>query len=158
MMSTEMIEMITQIPLAPIVIMLLCMLISFANSSLNRLLISRFVGWKQYLVMQKEIAEYRSQTTQALRKGDKKLLEKLKKKEPQILNMQKKMAKPQVILMVLSFSYIFIWVFVLWPLYGANIVAYIPIIGKAQVFWWYFICSFLFGTFANRLLGIMPIE
>ncbi len=157
-MSTEMIEMITQIPLAPIVIMLLCMLISFANSSLNRLLISRFVGWKQYLVMQKEIAEYRSQTTQALRKGDKKLLEKLKKKEPQILNMQKKMAKPQVILMVLSFSYIFIWVFVLWPLYGANIVAYIPIIGKAQVFWWYFICSFLFGTFANRLLGIMPIE
>jgi uncharacterized membrane protein (DUF106 family) len=134
------------------------MAVSFFNSSLNRLLISHFVGWEQYKVIQKELSEYRSQTSQAIRKGDKKLLEKLKKKESQILNMQKKMFKPQLVLFALSFSYILIWIFVLWPLYGANPVAYIPIIGQAQVFWWYFICSFLFGTFSNRLLGIMPIE
>ena len=149
---------ITQLPLATVIIMLICMAVSFLNSSINRLLISHFVGWEQYRVMQKEIAEYRSQTTQAMRKGDKKLLEKLKKKEPQILKMQTKMAKPQLILFALSFSYILIWLFVLWPLFGGNIVAYIPFIGPATVFWWYFICSFLFGTFSNRLLGIMPIE
>jgi len=145
-------------PEATIVIMFICMAISFVNSSVNRLLITRFVGWQQYRAMQKEISEYRTQTTQAMRKKDTKLVEKLKKKEPQILNMQKKMAKPQLVLFVLSFSYILIWIFVLGPLYGTNIVAYIPIIGKASVFWWYFICSFLFGTLSSRLLGIMPIE
>jgi uncharacterized membrane protein (DUF106 family) len=134
------------------------MTISFINSSINRVLISRFVGWEQYKSIQKELSEYRTQTTQAMRKKDKKLLEKLKKKEPQILNMQKKMIKPQLILFALSFSYIFIWLFILTPSFGASYVAYIPIIGKAQVFYWYFICSFLFGTLSSRLLGIMPIE
>ena len=150
--------MITDIPLATITVMLICMAISFANSSLNRLLISRFVGWEQYRTMQKEIAEYRGQTTKALRTKDAKLLEKLKKKEPQILNMQKKMAKPQLVLFGLSFSYIFIWWFILTPIYGTKPVAYIPGIGEIPVLWWYFICSFLFGTLSSRLIGIMPIE
>jgi uncharacterized membrane protein (DUF106 family) len=145
-------------PAATIVIMLICIIISFLNSSINRLLISRFVGWKQYRTMQKETSEYRTQMTQAMRKNDKKLLEKLKKKEPQILNMQKKMLKPQLILLGLSFSYIFIWWFILTPWYKANPVAYIPGIGPIPVFWWYFICSFLFGTLSSRLIGVMPIE
>jgi hypothetical protein len=72
--------------------------------------------------------------------------------------MQKQMAKPQMVLLALSFSYIVIWLFVLGPLYSNHIVAYIPIIGQATVFWWYFICSFLFGTVSSRLLGILPIE
>jgi len=138
--------------------MLICLAISFTSSSINRLLIGRFVGWEQYKKMQKELSEHRTQTTQALRTKDKKLLEKLKKKEPQILNMQKKMVKPQLVLFGLSFSYIFIWWFVLLPIYGIYVVAYIPGIGGINVFWWYMICSFLFGTVASRLLGIMPIE
>lgn len=149
---------ITQIPVATFVIMLICLTISFINTFINRLLISRFVGWEQYKEIQKELTEYRSQTTQAMRKNDKKLVEKLKKKEPQILNMQKKMLKPQLILFVLSLSYIFIWLFGLTPLYDGYPVVYIPVIGGAPVFYWYFICSFLFGTLASRLLGITPIE
>mgnify|MGYP001119337251 CR=1 FL=1 len=149
--------MIVGLPVATIVMMLICMTISFINSSINRLLISRFVGWERYRTMQKEISEHRAQTTQALRTKDKKLLEKLKKKEPQILNMQKKMAKPQLVLFGLSFSYILIW-FVI-PVYiEASTVAYIPGIGGINVFWWYLICSMFFGTLASRLLGIMPIE
>lgn len=149
---------IIEVPIATITIMLICIGVSFFNSSLNRLLVSRFVGWHQYREMQKEISEYRSQTTKAMRSGDKKALEKLKRKESQILNMQKKMAKPQVVLFVISFSYIFIWWFILTPLYGISTVAYIPGIGPITVLWWYFICSFLFGTLSSRLLGIMPIE
>jgi uncharacterized membrane protein (DUF106 family) len=145
-------------PIATIVIMLICIGVSFFNSGLNRFLIDRFVGWGQYREMQKEIAEHRKQTTQAMRSKDKKALEKLKRKESQILNMQKKMAKPQLVLFAISFSYIFIWWFVLTPLYGINIVAYIPGYGPVNVFYWYFICSFLFGTLASRVLGIMPIE
>jgi uncharacterized membrane protein (DUF106 family) len=108
--------------------------------------------------MQKETSEYRAQMTQAMRKKDNKLLEKLKKKEPQILNMQKKMFKPQLVLFGLSFSYILVWWLILIPIYGPNIVAYIPGIGGIPVVWWYFICSFLFGTLSSRILGIMPIE
>jgi len=145
-------------PAATITIMLICIAISFLNSSINRLLVSRFVGWEQYRKMQKETSEYRAQTTRAIRTKDKKLLEKLKRKEPQIMNMQKKMVKPQLILFALSFSYIFIWWFVLIPIYGNETVAYIPGIGPIYVIWWYMICSFLFGTLSSRVLGIMPIE
>jgi len=148
----------SEAPGATITIMLICIAVSFANSSINRLLISRFVGWEQYKRMQKEISEHRAQTTQALRAKDKKLLEKLKKKEPQILNMQKKMAKPQLVLFGLSFSYIFIWWFILTPLYGITTVAYIPGFGPVNVILWYLIVSMLFGTISSRLLNIMPIE
>ena len=149
--------MITGLPIATIIVMLISMAVSLTSSSLNRLLISRFLGWKQYRVMQKETSEYRAQMTQAMRKKDKKLLEKLKKKEPQILNMQKKMAKPQLVLFVLSFSYILIWFII--PLYiHVDYAAYIPGIGGIPVVWWYFVCSFLFGTLSSRLIGIMPIE
>lgn len=146
------------IPQATFVVMLICMAISFTHSSINRLLISHFVGWESYRRMQKEIAEYRSQTTMAIRTGDKKLLEKLKKKEPQILSMQAKIAKPQMMLFGLSFIYILVWWFVLIPLYKEETLAYIPGIMPISVVWWYFICSFFFGTIFNRLLGIMPIE
>lgn len=145
-------------PGATIAIMLICMVISFANSFVNRLLISHFVGLEQYRIMQKEISEYRAQTTQALRSNDKKLLQKLKKKEGQILNMQKKMAKPQLVLFALSFSYLLIWWLILLPMYGASPVAYIPGIGQINVIWWYFICSMLFGILASRLAGVMPLE
>jgi uncharacterized membrane protein (DUF106 family) len=149
--------MITGLPIATIIVMLISMAVSLTSSSLNRLLISRFVGWEQYRTMQKETSEHRAQMTQAMRKNDKKLLEKLKKKEPQILNMQKKMVKPQLVLFVLSFSYILIWFII--PLYiQVQYAAYIPGIGGIPVVWWYFICSFLFGTLSSRLLGIMPIE
>jgi len=145
-------------PVATIMIMLICITISFLNSSINRLLVSHFVGWEQYKVMQKELSKHRAETTKAMRSKDKKTLEKLKKKESQILHMQKKMAKPQLILFGISFSYILIWLFVLGPTYQANVVAYVPGIGPIPVFYWYLICSFLFGTLSSRILGVMPIE
>ncbi|HDD70514.1 MAG TPA: DUF106 domain-containing protein [Candidatus Bathyarchaeota archaeon] len=147
-----------QAPGATVAIMIICALISFANSSINRFLINRLVGWEQYRIMQKEIAEYQSLTRQALRTKDKKLMEKIKKKEPQIMNMQKKMAKPQLIMFAIPFLYLLVWWLVLLPLYGANPVAYIPGIGGITIFYWYFIVSSLFGILASRLLGMMPIE
>jgi len=145
-------------PGATITIMIICAIISFTNSSINRFLISRLVGWEQYRIMQKEIAEYQSLTRQALRTKDKKLLEKIKKKEPKILNMQKKMAKPQLIMFMIPFVYLLIWWLVLLPFYGNNYVAYIPGYRGIEVFWWYSISSALFGILSSRLLGMMPIE
>ncbi len=71
---------VTSLPLATILIMGISAVIAFINSGINRVLINYFVGWEQYRVMQKEMAEYRSETMKAARANDKKQMEKLKKR------------------------------------------------------------------------------
>ena len=150
---------ITIIPTATLVIMLLAITISFINMTINRLLITRICGWKEYRVMQKETSEYRSKLMKATRAKDQKLITKLKRKESQINKMQTKMMKPQMILMPISFSYIIIWYLFLIPTYWSIPVAYLPgLFGDGlPVIYWYMICSFFFGTIASRILGITPI-
>jgi uncharacterized membrane protein (DUF106 family) len=150
---------IAAIPLATVVIMLTAVAVSFLNMGINRLLITRMCGWEEYRVMQKETSEYRSQMMKAMRANDQKLVEKLKKKESQINNMQKKMMKPQTILLPISFSYIIIWYVFLIPVYGGNPVALVPGIAPTgiPVIFWYMICSFFFGTLASRVVGVTPI-
>jgi uncharacterized membrane protein (DUF106 family) len=156
--ETKMID-IAIIPLATIVILLVAVAVSFLNMGLNRLLITRICGWEEYKVMRKETSEYQSQLMQAMRANDTKRIEKLKKKETQIKNMQSKMMKPQAILLPISFSYIVIWIFFLIPTFGANAVAYVPGIAPAgiPVLYWYMICSFFFGTLASRVIGVTPV-
>jgi uncharacterized membrane protein (DUF106 family) len=155
-----MIELAT-IPLATIIIMLIAVTVSFLNMGLNRLLITRICGWEEYKVMRKETSEYQSQLMKAMRANDQKLVNKLKRKETQIKNMQAKMMKPQMILLPISFSYIIIWYLFLIPTFGAAAVAYVPGIAPPpagiQVFIWYMICSFFFGTLASRVIGVTPI-
>jgi len=116
------------------------------------------VGWEEYKVMQKEIAEHRSQTMKAVRANDKKMIEKLKKKDAQINQMNMKMSKPQLLLFPIGFVYILIWIFFLTPVYGVNSVAIVPGIGGIPVLYWYMICSFMFGTLVSKLLGVTPME
>jgi uncharacterized membrane protein (DUF106 family) len=149
---------ISVIPWSTVLIMLIAIAVSFINMSVNRLLINRMVGWEEYRTIQREVNEWRSQTMQATRTNDKKLLEKLKKKEAQMNRMQMKISKPTFILIPISFSYILIWWFFLTPVYGVNTVAYIPGIAPIPVLYWYMICSFLFGTLAGRIIGITPIQ
>jgi uncharacterized membrane protein (DUF106 family) len=156
------------IPVSTFTIMGVAILIAFVNSGINRLLVSRLIGWHQYKSMQKEVNEWRAQQMAAMRANDKKQLEKLKKKESQMMAMQTKMAKPQLILVGVSFIYIVVWIFVLTPTFGATTVAYLPGFGgflgafgkngSMGVLYWYPICSFLFGTLSSKVLGIIPIE
>jgi uncharacterized membrane protein (DUF106 family) len=136
--------------------MAVSVLITFANTGLNRFLVSRFVGWEAYRTMQKEMSEYRSQQMAAARANDKKQLEKLKKKESQILNMQKKMAKPQML--QLGFTLVY---FLIWPVltgFFPGTVVYVPGFGPQPFYIWYLLCSFFFGTLASRLIGTLPME
>jgi hypothetical protein len=132
--------------------------IAFINSGLNRVLVNYFIGWEQYRVMQKEMAEYRSETMKAMRANDKKQVEKLKRKESQVKNMQAKMMKPQMVQFGISFVYIIVWFLVLTPTFGNTSLAYVPGFGAVPVFYWYPICSFFLGLLSSRILGIMPIE
>jgi uncharacterized membrane protein (DUF106 family) len=150
---------IAVIPIATLVIMLVAIAISFINMGINRLLITRMCGWEEYRVMRKETSEYQSQLMRAMRAKDTKLINKLKKKESQIKNMQAKMMKPQTVLLPISFSYIIIWYVFLIPTFGANPVAVVPGIAPEgiPVIIWYMICSFFFGTIASRIIGVTPI-
>jgi len=139
-------------------IFLIATVIAVMNSGINRILVNYFVGWEQYRVMQKEMAEYRSETMQAARSKDKKQMEKLKKRQSQINSMQAKMMKPQMVQFGISFLYIFVWFFVLTPTYGSTSLVYIPGFGPISVIYWYPICSFFLGLLSSRILGIMPIE
>ena len=156
---------ITVVPLATLVIMLISVTISFLNMGIHRLLITRMCGWEEYKIMRKETSEYQSQLMAAMRANDTKRVEKLKKKESQIRNMQGKMMKPQMILFPISFSYLIIWYLFLIPTFGSNPVAVVPGLALNMtatptgipVFIWYMICSFFFGTLASRIIGITPI-
>ena len=149
------------IPLSTVSIMAVAVTISFANMGLNRLLITRMIGWQEYRSMQKEMSEYNSERMRALRAKDTKTIERLKKKESQITAMQTKMFKPQLILIPITFIY-----FVIWPIlqgfYAVNgvaqNVAYVPGLGAQPFFIWYLICSFFFGTIASRVVGVTPIQ
>jgi uncharacterized membrane protein (DUF106 family) len=154
--------------------------IAFLNSGINRVLINYFVGWEQYRVMQKEMAEYRTETMAAMRANDKKQVEKLKKKDSQIKNMQAKMMKPQIVQFGISFVYLIVWFLVLTPTFHSTPLAFIPGIGtiaNAQtvtvvngenvvniisnaipVFYLYPLFSLFFGLLSSRIIGIMPIE
>jgi uncharacterized membrane protein (DUF106 family) len=156
---------IAVIPLATIIVMLVAVTVSFLNMGINRLLITRMCGWEEYKVMRKETSEYQSQLMQAMRANDKKRVEKLKRKESQIRNMQSKMMKPQMILLPISMSYIVIWYLFLIPTFGAEAVAVVPgivlnmtaIPNGIPVFVWYLLCSFFFGTLASRVIGVNPV-
>jgi len=168
---------ITSLPIATFIIMGISVGIAFLNSGVNRVLINYFIGWQQYRVMQKEMAEYRRETMAAARANDKKQMEKLKKKQSQINHMQSKMMKPQMLQFGISFVYLIVWFLVLIPTFGTTPMAFIPGIGTiansqyivggvAQepvlnaipVFYWYPICSLFFGLLSSRIIGIMPIE
>ncbi len=165
-------EVITSLPIGTLVIMGIAAGIAFLNSSVNRVLINYFIGWEQYRVMQKEMAEFRSEQMAAARANDKKQLEKLKKRQSQINNMQTKMFKPQMLQIGISFVYLIVWFLVLIPVFGYTPMAYIPgigtianavvdgaaVSGAIPVIYWYPICSLFFGLLSQRIIGIMPIE
>jgi uncharacterized membrane protein (DUF106 family) len=149
-------EGLASIPTATVLIMLVAISISFMNMGLNRLLITKMIGWHAYRTMQKELQEYNSQRMAALRSKDTKTLERLKKKDSQMQAMQSKMFKPQLVLIPITFIYLIIWpvltgVFPFW-------VAYVPGLGPQPFFVWYLISSFFFGTIASRIIGVTPIQ
>ncbi len=144
--------------MSAIIILAIAAGIAILNTGLNRVLINYFIGWEQYRVMQKEMNEYRAETMAAARANDKKQMERLKKKQSQITNMQSKMMKPQMVQFGISFLYIFVWFFVLTPTFGNTSLVLLPGIGPISVIYWYPIASFFLGLLSSRLMGIMPIE
>lgn len=148
---------VTEMPWSTLIIFAISFGLTFFTTGLNRVLISRLIGWDEYRSMQREMKEYQTETMKAARSNDVKQMEKLKKKQPQITAMQTKMMKPQFIIMGFSVVTLLLWWLVLLPTYGTSFVAIVPGVGGIPLFYWYFICSLFFSTLLQRVLGTNPI-
>jgi len=157
-------EFLQPIPASTIFILLLSMSLTFLTSLTNRLLTNpeKTKAWR------KEIAEWNADFQKARRTGDKKLMEKLMKKQKYILQLQSKMMLQSFKLFALfAIPFFLLWQ-VLLGFYGTSPVAYFPGVGDEislgfavfpSIIWWYFLCSTLFGTIFSRVLGLtMEVE
>ena len=153
---------LSDIPLSTIFILLLAGAITLLTSLANRLLTDpeKTKAWR------KEIAEWNSELRKAQRSEDKKRVEKLMKKQQQILKLQSKMMWQSTKVMLMFFvPLIIIWQ-ILGGYYGTTPLAYLPGVGPDlpiplfthSLLWWYMLCSFLFSTVFSKLLGLTEVE
>lgn len=155
-------EILSNIPLSTIFILLLAAAITLLTSLANRLLTDpeKTKAWR------KEIAEWNSELRKAQRSEDKKRVEKLMKKQQQILKLQSKMMWQSTKVMLMFFvPLIIIWQ-ILGGYYGTTPLAYLPGVGPDlpiplfthSLLWWYMLCSFFFSTMFSKLFGLTEVE
>jgi len=156
-----MFEILKVIPVSTIFILFLSMALSLVTSLANRFLTNQ----EQLRTWRREIAEWTADFNKARKTGDKKLLAKVKKQQPQITKIQSKMMwQSMKVSFIFMIPFFLLWSLFLTPTYyNVTAVAYIPDImssnGSASwlslpLFWWYLLCSFLFGTLFSRILGL----
>lgn len=163
-------EWVATIPSSTFLILCLSALMAFLTSLITRLSTSR-EQMEQLRAWTREIAAWTSDFNKAKRTGDKKLLRKVQRQEKRIRQLEMKRAsqsfrqmKTVPIFMIL---FILMWLpltgkLLYWELFkgpftGGETVAYLPWFGGVfhlNLIWWYFLCSFLFGTLFSRLLGV----
>lgn len=152
----------TDIPYSTLFMFFLALLISLLTSLTNRLLNNpeKSKAWR------KEIAEWNSELRQAQKANDKKTVEKLMKKQKQILQLQSKMTwQSMKVTMIFFVPLILIWQFLSATFTATEGIAYFPGIGptlpiplfNTSVIWWYLLCSMLFGTIFSHVLGITEV-
>jgi len=161
-------------PGSTIFVLFVSSLMAFASSLINRLFTSREQR-EQIKVLKSQIDNLMKQKNEDLKKakstGDKKLLKKVRKQERQILQLQSKMFsmsfRQMRVYPITLIVFLVVWLFLTGrvfslklfesPFAGGGPIAFLPWISgvmELNLFWWYLLCSFLFGTFFSRLFGL----
>ena len=164
--SLTVFEELQSIPVSTIFMFLLAALISLLTSLTNRLLTNpeKSRAWR------KEIADWNKEFREAKRSGDNKRLDKVMKKQKQILQLQSKMTW-QSMKVTLIF---FVPLILIWQLLGGFFsragqplaIAYFPGVGpilpiplfNVSLIWWYLLCSMMFGTIFSHVFGIIEVS
>ncbi|MBC7130278.1 DUF106 domain-containing protein [Candidatus Bathyarchaeota archaeon] len=147
-----------------IIIMGIAATITFIATLANRLMINP----EQQRAWRKEIMEWNAQLRRAQKKGDKKQIEKLMKKQQYIIQLSSKMTAQSLKVSFLMFiPLLIVWQF-LGSTYGAIDFAIFPGIGPritfpligavAPLYWWYPLCAFFFGRIFSQLFGITGVR
>lgn len=165
---------LTQIPYSTLIILLVSAAMAFASTLIN----SHFTP-KEHRAKLKELQqqinalnrERRDNLKKAKDTGDKKLLKKAQKQEKDLLQLQSQMSSMSLRQMrampVTMIMFFVVWMFITgkilyWPVMnglftGEETVAYLQWTDGTMplnLFYWYFLCSILFGTFAAHIFGL----
>ncbi|MCJ7721515.1 EMC3/TMCO1 family protein [Candidatus Bathyarchaeota archaeon] len=165
---------LAQPPYVTLIILFVSITMSFLSSFIN----SRFMP-KEHREKVKDLnrkvaalkAEKNQNMKQAKSTGDKKLLKKAEKQEKQLLQLQSQVlslsSKQFRVLPITMGVFFVVWLLLTGsilgiklfesPFIGPDPVAYLPWLGgvmQLSLFYWYLICSFLFGTLFSRIFGL----
>jgi len=166
-----------QPPYSTIIILLVSLAMAFISSLIN----SRFTPREhreRLRALQRRIAALNREKNDNLKKakstGDKKILKKVRNQEKQILQLQSQMASLSLrqmrVLPITMAIFFLVWMFLTGRLLywrvlpglftGAETVAKLPWLQKGfplelNLFWWYLLCSLLFGTLFSRIFGLV---
>jgi uncharacterized membrane protein (DUF106 family) len=144
------------IPNSTIFVLLLALLLTFITSGANRLLTNK----EQMTAWRKETSQWQKEFNEARKSGDKKALEKVMRKQKQIMQIQTKMFTHQMkisLIFIVPFFLIWTWLNGLYVnrATGAQLaVAFFPGFGGIPVFYWYLLCSLTLGALFSHLLGL----
>jgi len=165
---------LAQPPYITLIILFISLSMSFASSFIN----SRFMPKEhrqKVKDLQRKISalskEKKENMKQAKSTGDKKLLKKAQKQEKQLLQLQSQslsLSSKQFRVLPITMGVFFVvWLlltgsilgFKLFesPFIGPDPVAFLPWFGgvmQLNLFYWYLICSFFFGTIFSRIFGL----
>lgn len=160
-------EWLLEPPGSTIFILCISMLVMFITSLSNRVLINQeqIKAWKREIdQMKHEIGKMQQQSKKAKGADDKKLLERIKRKQLEMMRLQSKMSWQSMKVFPISLiCFIIVWYLLLTPSYWGKVVAYLPGVGAVvhlpilgnipSLFWWYALCSMLFSSVFSRLFG-----
>lgn len=136
-------------PGATISLTIISLAISLTFSLANRLLVNQ----KQLMEWRREFTKWSSKLSEAKRTGNKKLLAKLKRKEPQMLKLQSKMTFQSLKVSFLFMIPLLILWQVLYMIFPSPQIAFLPGFGWLNVYWWYFLSYSFFSFVFTRLLN-----
>jgi len=165
---------LAQPPYVTIIILFVSITMSFVSSLIN----SRFMPKEhrqKVKALQRKISALTKEKNENMKKakstGDKKLLRKAQKQEKHLLQLQSQAlslsSKQFRVLPITMILFLVVWLLLTGnilgfkffdsPFIGPDPVAYLPWLGGVlplNLFYWYLICSFLFGTLFSRIFGL----
>lgn len=165
---------LAQPPYVTIIILFVSIAMSFASSIINSRLMPK-EHREKVKALQRKISALTKEKNENMKKakstGDKKLLRKAQKQEKHLLQLQSQAlslsSKQFRVLPITMILFLVVWLLLTGnilgfkffdsPFIGPDPVAYLPWLGGVlplNLFYWYLICSFLFGTLFSRIFGL----
>jgi uncharacterized membrane protein (DUF106 family) len=153
------------VPFSTVFILSLSAAISLLTTLVNR----RFTDPEKSRAWRKEISDWNNDLRAARGSKDKKTLEKVMKKQQYIMQLQSKMMWQSMKVSLLFLIPLFLMWQILGGFYGPTAIAYLPGIGNqlvlpifkitfSSLFWWYLLCSLLFGTAFQHAFRLIEVS
>jgi len=153
------------IPFSTLFILGLSAGISLLTTLVNR----RFTDPEKSRAWRKEISDWNNDLRAARGSKDKKVLEKVMKKQQYIMQLQSKMMWQSMKVSLLFLVPLFLMWQILGGFYGPTAIAFLPGVGNqlvlpilniafSSLFWWYLLCSLLLGTAFQHLFRLIEVS